>query len=415
MLCVPCQGTLQDCSNGGTTVVACDDGDPCTINDTQEVACDGSVCVPCQGTAQDCSNGATTTVSCDDGDPCTINDTQEVACDGSVCVPCQGIAPSCEENVLNFEDNGIDWTDNALSDSYTVNGITYSITIDDRIRIGIDPHDVNDIVTITYDLSQTVDFVSFKIRDLDLKNYGPGSSNQQEAVCVYGYKNPASGGGAATEVLPVITSYEGSAVVKGNCAEARANSGQSGKEESILVEFTECVDRIVIEYGTGYDSPVNNPSYSKIYIGDEFGFMTKSCNPSCSTLTCDNATTITQSCDDGNPLTINDVETILACGGAVCEPCAGTPAVCDENKLDFNNNGIDWHTNAVSGSYTVGTQTFDINVADADGILQDTYENYAGLSIGIEPHDVNDKVIITYDLSEISSNVIFDIVDLDYS
>jgi len=77
------------CNNGATTMVACDDGDACTINDMQEVACDGTVCVPCQGTLQDCNNGATTMVACDDGDPCTLNDMQEVACDGSVCVPCQ--------------------------------------------------------------------------------------------------------------------------------------------------------------------------------------------------------------------------------------------------------------------------------------------------------------------------------------
>ncbi len=429
-ICVPCQGTLQDCSNGGTTVVACNDGDPCTINDTQEVACDGSICVPCQGVSQGCA-GPTTVVSCDDGDPCTLNDQQEIACDGSVCVPCQGenVEVSCEDNVLDFSDNGIDWTHNALSGSYTVGNMTYTITIDDSdnilytdqyegpfskesgsgIRIGIDPHDVNDIVTITYNLSQTADFVSFKIRDFDLKTYGPGSSNQQEGVCVYGFKD-----GVATPILPVITSFDGSVDINGNCAEATANSSQSGKEESVLVEFTECVDRIVVEYGSGNNSPVSDPSYSKIYIGDEFGFVTKSCNPSCGTLSCDNAPSITQPCDDGNPLTINDVETVLACGGAVCVPCAGTPAVCDENTLDFSDHGIDWHTNALAGSYTVGSQTFGINVADADGILQDTYENYSGLTVGIEPHDVNDKVVITYDLSEVSSNVIFDIVDLDY-
>ncbi len=430
-VCVPCAGTLQDCSNGGTTVVACDDGDPCTINDMQEVACDGSICVPCQGVSQGCA-GSTTVVSCDDGDPCTLNDQQEIACDGSVCVPCQGLEPSCEENVLDFENAGIDWTNNALSGTYTVGNMTYTVSIDDSdnilytddhegpfskesgngIRIGIDPNDVDDKVTITYDFSQTADFVSFKIRDFDLKTYGAGSSNQQEGVCVYGFIDGASGPG--TEVLPVITSYDGSVDINGNCVEATANSSQSGKEESVLVEFTECVDRIVIEYGSGNNSPAADPSYSKIYIGDEFGFTTKSCNPSCTTLTCDNAPSITQACDDGNPLTINDVETILACGGAVCVPCAGTPAVCDENTLDFSDNGIDWQTNALAGSYTVGSQTFDINVADADGILQDTYENYAGLSLGIEPHDVNDKVVLTYDLSEVSSNVIFDIVDLDY-
>jgi gliding motility-associated-like protein len=35
-----------------------------------------------------------------------------------------------------------------------------------------------------------------------------------------------------------------------------------------------------------------------------------------------------QACDDGNPFTINDLETILDCDGSVCIPCLGEPVDC---------------------------------------------------------------------------------------
>ena len=64
--------------------------------------------------------------------------------------------------------------------------------------------------------------------------------------------------------------------------------------------------------------------------------------------------TSTQSCDDGDPCTLNDQQTILTCDGTVCVPCTGTYAdadgdgVCDANdicpigddNIDTNENGI---------------------------------------------------------------------------
>ncbi|MFK8008159.1 MAG: gliding motility-associated C-terminal domain-containing protein [Saprospiraceae bacterium] len=46
-----CESTPVDCSNSPTSIVTCDDGDPCTINDTQTILdCDGTtICIPCQG------------------------------------------------------------------------------------------------------------------------------------------------------------------------------------------------------------------------------------------------------------------------------------------------------------------------------------------------------------------------------
>ena len=92
----PCAGTpVVACAT--TTMLPCDDGDPCTENDMEEVeACDNSiVCVPCAGTPV-VACATTTMLPCDDGDPCTENDMEEVeACDNSiVCVPLCGYTGS---------------------------------------------------------------------------------------------------------------------------------------------------------------------------------------------------------------------------------------------------------------------------------------------------------------------------------
>ena len=84
-----------------------------------------------------------------------------------------------------------------------------------------------------------------------------------------------------TQIMPTITSYDGSVSISGNCATSTTAS-TANNEESILVEFDECVDKITIVYGTGANSPTANPTYGKIYIGDEFGFLTGVCgDPMC--------------------------------------------------------------------------------------------------------------------------------------
>jgi len=73
---------------------------------------------------------------------------------------------------------------------------------------------------------------------------------------------------------------DGSVAIHGNCAEATANSS-AGHDESILVEFTECIDQIVIVYGTGSNSPTSNPTYSNIIIGKNLGFTSEVCSDPC--------------------------------------------------------------------------------------------------------------------------------------
>jgi len=81
--------------------------------------------------------------------------------------------------------------------------------------------------------------------------------------------------------LPTITSLEGSVLILGNCAEGTANSSQSGEDESVMVLFEECIDQIVIEYGTGTNSPTSDPDYSNITIGFDSGLKTEVCEHLC--------------------------------------------------------------------------------------------------------------------------------------
>jgi len=94
-------GSCIDCNTSGeTTTQACDDGNPCTVNDEEVIlTCDGSICVPCAGTLDEssCDAACTMAQACDDGDDTTIDDMEIVAADGSICVPCVGMMTTCED------------------------------------------------------------------------------------------------------------------------------------------------------------------------------------------------------------------------------------------------------------------------------------------------------------------------------
>ena len=77
--------TTCECENI-LTVPACDDND-CSngVEVWNEALCE------CETTPVDCSNSPTTVLPCNDGDPCTMNDVQVVLdCDGTICQPCMG-------------------------------------------------------------------------------------------------------------------------------------------------------------------------------------------------------------------------------------------------------------------------------------------------------------------------------------
>ncbi len=278
-------------------------------------------------------------------------------------------AQTCPENILDFSDSGTDWTEGATSGSYTVGTHTFDIAIDDTdniltnttevgasLGVRIEPLDQDDMVTVTYSLSEIANGVSFAISDLDKKT---GGSIQQEQVCVYGFL-----GGNPVPIMPTISSLDGSVDVNGNCATATTNSAISGQDESVLIEFDQCIDRIVIEYGSGPMAP-EDPDESIMYVGHIDGF------------------------------------TSVVCGD--CETCT-------DNILDMTNET--W-PGGFSADYTVGNQTYSIEVSDENNIIQDLSTDEESLFIGIEPNSNTDKITVCYNLSEPSDNVNFKVRDLD--
>ncbi len=327
----------------------------------------------------------------------------------------------CTDYSLDFDNNtSLTWADNATSGTYTVDDQTIDIDILDAdnifvdskewasgIMVGIDPSDVNDNLVITYSLSQVSNDVVFDIVDLDRK-YSSGGSKQQEAVCVYGLL-----GGSLVQIMPVITSLDGSVAISGNCAEATTNSATSGADESILVTFDECIDQVVIIYGTGNNSPTTDPTYSKIYIGKDFGFNTEVCEGACPI-----AVDCASIGDDDGDGVCNDADVCPNGDDNIDDNNNGTPdaceSICEDATLDFAVSGYYWANNTTSGNYTVGSQSYSISIADPDDILEYTGEDDSGIKVGIEPHTVDDNVTITYNLGQASNDVVFDIVDLDY-
>ena len=327
----------------------------------------------------------------------------------------------CEDYNLDFDNSGYHWTTNSTSGSYDVGDQNYTIDIldDDDIlentyehggglTIGINPHDVHDEVVISYSLSQVSDNVSFDIHDLDRKNYY--NSKQQEKVCVYGLL-----GDDLTQILPIVTSLDGHVDINGNCAEGTTDSAHSHDDESVLVEFDECIDKVVIVYGTGSNSPTHNPSYSKITIGKRLGFNSEVCPEDC--VDCSIAGTGVGGDDDGDGIcNIDDV-----CPGGndnFDRDGDGIPDACDDICYDYNIDhgdcGAGWGHDDTSGSVELGLDNIDITILDDDNIFVDSEADGAGLQVGIDPHDVDDELVVCYNLSKSSSNVVFDITDLDF-
>ena len=273
----------------------------------------------------DCGGGVTGFKYCKDNSPGAL-------CDG---------APNpnlCYDYNIDYGVCGIDWNKNATYGSVDLGLETVTIKINDEdhiledtktngsaLQIGIDPHDVDDQVTVCYNLSNPSNHIIFDIVDLDKKN---SYSKQQEAVCVYGLL-----GDDPTEIYPEITSLDGSVHINGNCAEATTNSTH-GDDESILVEFTDCIDKIVIEYGTGSHSPTHNPTYSKILIGESI-FSVNQCKEACGCLDDDDDGICNESdiCDgfDDNIDTDND----------------GTPDGCDNSLRLIDEDNISISPNPV--------------------------------------------------------------------
>lgn len=386
-----------------------------------------------------CAGGAITdVVFCEDGTP------------GATC----GI---CDDATLDFRDDNVDWIQDDMSGSFTNGFQQFDIMINDPdqifegseesesgIQIEMDPTDVAEVLEIKYTLSETSSFVVFDIVDLDFKDHG---SRQQEMVCICGINSSAG----PDLIFPTIVSLDGSVEIDGNCAIATDDSASSRRDESVLVKFTECVDEIIIKYGAGPDSPINDPDFSKIQIGRDFGFMTSRCPNDCAPCDLIGDVDMDGICDDCD-ICLNGDDSIDTDGDGIPDACDSDcensvdegdddlDGVCNiddvcpggNDQIDTDGNGVpddceeceeftlvfgctnEWVDNSLSGSFTVLEQTFDISIMNMDGILENTNQEGFGLNVGIDPVDVNDVVTIKYALSEVANNVMFDIVDLDF-
>jgi len=280
-----CPGACTDCilfgdfDNDGV----CDDCDICMTGD-DNLDSDGD------GIPDSCDSDCEGTLLLGDDDLDGVCNIDDICPDGNDNIDEDGngvpdACEECDEYKLVFGCTN-EWPDDAIQGSYTVLDQTFDISIMDMdniledtdqdgfgLNVGIDPNDNDDVVVIKYNLSEVANNVMFDIVDLDYKD---GNSKQQEAVCIYGFLDTIQ-----TMILPTITSLEGSVMIIDNCAEGTVNSAYSHEDESIMVVFDECIDQIVIEYGTGSNSPTQNPDYSNITIGQNLGFKTEVCEHLC--------------------------------------------------------------------------------------------------------------------------------------
>jgi len=314
-ICVPCEGEpIGECNI--TEIQPCDDLDPCTINDMQEVdLCDGRICEPCQGEIiPECSD--TEIESCDDGNPCTIDDMQEVnTCDGSICEPCQGeIIPECSDTEIVTCDDGNPCTIDDLQEVNICDG-----SICEPCQGNIIP-DCSDTVIQTCD-----DGNSCTINDMEEVNTCDGT------IC-----EPCQGVQVScsdisqTSIVPcddgdpntindteTILSCDGSICVPCSGIPAGCDTGQT--------EFQECDD----------GNPCTRDDMELILIST--GEICEPCEgiviPSCTE-------TVMQACDDGDPCTVSDMEEVNACDGEICTPCQGTISSCD-NEDDVTTQACD--------------------------------------------------------------------------
>ncbi len=98
--------------------------------------------------------------------------------------------------------------------------------------------------------------------------------------------------------------------------------------------------------------PINcneNPCYNVSY------FDPITCECDFDEITCANGATTVLPCDDGNPDTINDTETILDCDGSVCTPCEGFTDTGYDCPIAAFNTIPDFCNNDNSGGFDLST------------------------------------------------------------
>ncbi len=186
---------------------------------------------------------------------------------------------NCDNYTLDFERNAIDWANGSVWNNYDIGGnqniivdiLDYdNIFLDSRennsgLRVDVAPNNRHDELYIVYTLSQTSSRTVFDITNLDYI-----SGKQQETVFVYGLLNNDNN----NLILPTLTPLNHEVNIEHNLATA---SGQGGM---ILVEFTECIDKVIVIWGSGDNAP-SHPVHSYITVGKNHGFTTEVCQNNC--------------------------------------------------------------------------------------------------------------------------------------
>ena len=185
-------GLLCECQPGTPPVdPGCDDGD---CSNGVELW-DGCECQP--GTPIDCTNGTTSIVACDDGNADTFNDQQTVLdCDGTICAPCLGtpcniqaiagpnMMLTCIGEVINLNgsstisDVQFIWSGpdinvgnmNDTSPAVTLPGI-YSLVVVDQTNNCMSPPAM---VTVSQDITVPDAIIQDPILPLDCQGVGSG-------------------------------------------------------------------------------------------------------------------------------------------------------------------------------------------------------------------------------------------------
>ncbi len=233
---------------------ACDDMDPCTINDMETVAPDGSVCVPCAGTVDmtSCDAACTTTQPCDDGDPCTMDEMETLAADGSVCVPCGGgmaVTPACGDPTATNYDATATCIDNTLC--------TYGEYCDDicfaEYTATPGPNDTPNATLCVTPVSCTGDASCFTTQACD--DGDPCTTGEMETLAPDGSVCVPCGGGTAVAAAcgdPTATNYDATATCIDNtlCTYAPCEDGIAGMVTLDGCDFTGAMVTIYDDAGT---------------------------------------------------------------------------------------------------------------------------------------------------------------------
>ncbi len=324
----------------------CDDGDPATMGDAINANCD------CEGfTSFDCPNEqANFGDPCDDGNPDTANDVIQTDCTCAGEYDCPtlmlNIGDACDDN---NPDTDIDLIQADCSCAGEYDCPVLMLNIGDPCDDG-DPSTMGDAINASCDCEG---FTSFDC-PTEMLNFGdpcddgnPDTANdiiQPDCSCAGEYDCPTlmlnigdpcndSDPNTENDQLDANCDCVGTSIF--DCPNLLLNIGDTCDDQDSDT-FNDQVNANCECEGAPSDCMTAVPIIEE--CNDQIDCTTNDtqsvlpdgtiCEPCLGErITCDNGETMTTSCDDGNPLTFDDTETILVCDGSVCEPCKGTPQI----------------------------------------------------------------------------------------